>query len=317
MNIQDWNAKHIELLSKGEVDKAISVKQEYMPDKLYKYFNLQELRDKKLEGFAMDHVWICGVTNQNDVYDSVLHYDQHRVATHLIKEHFTDFTKRLTDQESFSEIELALIKNADDPMEAFAHCMIQKYPAKAESIVAMMVPLRKIMKENEDGILQAFIEKVRNSIKISCFTEVHDAPDLWDRYGRGHTGYCLEYNFKELLPGDLRNRCMHPVTYLDHRFDVTRFMVGEEDALSLMGMIASLHKGTRWAVEKEWRLIIPGGMMEADTNFMMPSPKAVYLGKNTNEEDSEQIMAIAAMKKIPVYRMETSLTSLEMVARPL
>lgn len=313
MEAQDWKEKHIQLLSNGDVDGAIRLKQRHMPDKLYKYFNLDKFRKEKLEGLVMNYVWISGVRNQNDVYDSVVYYDQAKVSRNITRQNFDELAKRITDQASFSAEELQIIKDANDPMEALAENLIEKHPEQAERIRIVMVYLREYMKEHEDAALMMFNERARSSLSITCFSECYDSPSMWERYAGSHQGYCVEYNFAELPIADHRKRCMNPVSYSDQRFDATAFMTGDVQAVSLMAMIASLHKGMGWLPEREWRLVIPGGMVASDTNYMMPAAKAIYLGMSIAEADLQEIVSIASAKKIPVYKMETSLNSLRMI----
>lgn len=317
MKSTNWKADHINLITTGDVEGAIKLKAKHMPDRLFKYFSLDKFRKEKLEGLAMDYVWLSSVVNQNDVYDSVMYYDRRKVSRHVIHQNFEEFVRRVTEKEPFSAEELELIKNADDPMAELTECLIEKHPEQEQRIRLAVSLMSQVTKELEDVALKRFNDTIRSSLRITCFSESHDSPSMWERYAGNHSGYCVEYNFPEQGITDLRNRCMNPVTYNDQRFDATPFVTQGAGTVILMAMVASLHKGTTWAAEKEWRLVIPGGLVAADTNYMMPTPTAIFLGMNIDEKNKTAIAAIATMKKIPVYRMETSLDSLQMVAQPL
>ena len=107
---------------------------------------------------------------------------------------------------------------------------------------------------------------------------------MWGHYADSHTGFCIEYNFAEVLKwcekecknilcckSFMLNYPIAPVIYSDTRFDATKYMqvilqdyaskrIGcsmkefyYPDVLTITKSI--LTKSIDWSYEKEWRLV--------------------------------------------------------------
>jgi len=81
-------------------------------------------------------------------------------------------------------------------------------------------------------------------------------------------------------------------------------------ASGLIALISCLHKKNEWAYEKEWRLAIPGWLMDKDSNYLVPKATGIYLGMKMNEADVESVTSIATAKQISLYKARSELDTI-------
>ena len=117
---------------------------------------------------------------------------------------------------------------------------------------------------------------------------------------------------------------INPVIYHQDFFDATEYyrstLTGNtKDFNNLFGMYPTISKGTEWAYEKEWRVIIPYGP-NAPRDFRqlsMPTPTRILLGARISEDNSDKILEIAKSKRIAVHRMLMSKERFSLYSEPI
>ncbi|RQD73628.1 MAG: DUF2971 domain-containing protein [Candidatus Syntrophonatronum acetioxidans] len=164
------------------------------------------------------------------------------------------------------------------------------------------------LKEMYEPILNAF----QDGYLIVCFSEVKDSLLMWSHYAKAHTGFCIEYNFKELGPKIPLTRMLMPVIYTDDLFDATQYVLNPiikgHRYNNLFGIYTSISKGKEWEYESEWRTIFPLGPDADDEQrfIKVPTPKALYVGYKANLQDINSLKKMAISKNIPLYQMTLS-----------
>ena len=51
---------------------------------------------------------------------------------------------------------------------------------------------------------------IKDAVRVVCLSEVYDSMLMWSHYAQNHTGFCIEYDFKE---SDMLYKHLYPVIY--------------------------------------------------------------------------------------------------------
>jgi len=300
-----WIKQFIHLYKHKTIKEAFALKALHIPERLFKYRAISEY---SLLNLKENTVWMCNPNLMNDPYDSGLCFNSDSLSQKMIKSNPDTFIKETGIKEYLSNQQIEQIIQANDSQE-IANIIKTAYPSDVDLIDQAYKILNEYFNDHHIKILKEFNVTVKNSLKICSFSERNDSILMWSHYTNQHTGFCIEYNFHQLIE-DIRNRSIYPVYYSNELFDATDFL--SETNNIYYPIIASLYKAEEWSYEKEWRLIIAGGIMEEDQNWQMPKAKAVYLGSRIKDEDKNKIIAIAKETKLEVFQMKLAASSFKL-----
>lgn len=59
----------------------------------------------------------------------------------------------------------------------------------------------------------------KDAVRVVCLSEVYDSMLMWSHYAQNHTGFCIEYDFKE---SDMLCKQLYPVIYTKDRYAVSK-----------------------------------------------------------------------------------------------
>lgn len=148
----------------------------------------------------------------------------------------------------------------------------------------------------------------RKKIGICSLAETNNIDYMWKNYAQESSGYCIEYDLNdyELVKNIL------PVIYQDERetniiVQFTGTMLGLLICAISKGSIPAdashfirlfLTKYKKWEYQNEWRYI-----GSANDKPKAPKVKTIYLGKNVTAENEIEMRKYAALKSIPVIKL--------------
>jgi hypothetical protein len=154
----------------------------------------------------------------------------------------------------------------------------------------------------------------RDSLRVTCFSEVNDSILMWSHYAANHKGFCIEYDFtntnKTYYTGPL-----NPVIYTDKLFDLTEYF--KSSSLGKLFEFCSIVKSKEWQYEKEWRWLLNFSKGHEEHILKAPIPNSIYLGVNTTDENKDLILNIAKAKGIPVHQMEKKPFEFKLISNKL
>lgn len=147
--------------------------------------------------------------------------------------------------------------------------------------------------------------KAKEKMGICSLSQINNSTDMWQNYTNNSTGYCVEYdmeNYKEL-------DSIFPVVYNDNRntdvfenimrlFIATMVSTFSTCAINMDKSSYArifLTKDTIWSYQKEWRLI-----GEANQKIKAPKVNAIYLGKNIEEKNKQNMLEFCKKQNIVV-----------------
>lgn len=232
----------------------------------------------------------------NDPFDSGLGLLEEQLLSYLLNENFEELTHKAGFDKFFNNAEMEDIRNSPNIMNRMIELVRIKYPDYSQKIDATLPFLKEFQSTYFAQIQQKFISTLQSSVKISCFSESVDSILMWPHYADSHKGICIEYNYGSLEPGDLRRRLLYPVIYSEELFDATTLLTDQKINAPLIALLAAIHKSPHWSYEKEWRLIIPSGIIQDDSLFSAAPVSAIYLGTRISDGDKELIRALQAKK---------------------
>ena len=150
----------------------------------------------------------------------------------------------------------------------------------------------------------------RDKIGICSLGESADNEDLWDRYGKKHTGYCIEYETGDLF----KRQVLLPVIYEEERqtnicLAIVNVFIGQlvmtfsnkqipVDISQYLRLFVTKYK--EWENQNEWRVV--GNAFDKPT---APKVKKIVIGLLASQEDKTKMIRFCEEHTIP-YTIENA-----------
>lgn len=165
----------------------------------------------------------------------------------------------------------------------------------------------KIYLKERPEIFQEYLNKITfetydNMLGIISFSFIWDNVLLWSHYADNHNGFCIGFNRDKLE--DLFY-CGGSVEYTNDFPLLDPIQADRKEFIKYQAYI----KAKDWEYEKEYRLI---RIIESDLESKSESERKIYilndffseiiLGYNFPATEENEVLKIAKIKKIPVYR---------------
>lgn len=311
MNKETWIDEYVKLytmdgrsLSKDNIEKAKSLKFKHMPERFYKYRSFDEQRCS-IKNLKEDTIWMTTPNKYNDPYDCALRIGFTKNQINDVKREIIDNFKKNRKLKLTSEEESKL--NDIDDLDEFRLALMKKdliYSGEQYDIYKANDAMSDALNREFDIINEKLRDDFQRSTLSCSFSEVNDSILMWSHYSNKHTGFCIEYDFKQLGVQNEFTRMLLPIIYTKELFDMTPFIKDKEAFNCLMSSYVSMNKSTEWQYEKEWRYSIPWGPGAEPFAKGVPTPTAVYLGVKISSENEKEIIKIAHEKSITVYKMK-------------
>jgi len=279
-----------------DIENAYLLKYKNLPYSLFKY---REVNKLSINNLLNDSVWLSNPIEFNDPYDSSFTYNFALFGVKSFNKNVDNFLSNSSRSE-FSKKEIQRIKQSKDSFQEINS--IIRESAKPEERINLDKIEELLLDKMQKDLYQDFNIQIKNSLRVCSFSTINNSLLMWSHYAKNHTGFCIEYDIGSLKYDSLQ-RQLYPIIYTDILFDTTKYHnVDLKDKNNLYMMLSALYKSKEWQYEKEWRLIIHGGVNIE--NHPMPKPKAIYLGSQINNDNKEELIKIAKYKNISIFQME-------------
>jgi len=283
-----------------DIESAYILKYKNLPYSLFKY---REVNKFSINNLLNDSVWLSNPTDFNDPYDSSFTYDFTSYGIKSLNKNIDDFLLHHNAAE-FTKQEIKRIKDSEDSFQEM-NLVIRENATSEEKIILDKIEKVLLVKMQKE-LYQDFNLQIKSSFRICSFSTINTSLLMWSHYAKNHTGFCIEYDTGSLKYNSLQ-RQLYPIIYTDNLFNTTKYQnIDLPDRNNLHLMLSALYKSIEWKYEKEWRLIIHGGINIE--NHIMPRPKAIYLGSQINNDNKLKLIKIATYKNIPIFQMELDST---------
>lgn len=309
--------QHLKQSTLGEpyFEKAIAFKQQYLPERIYKYRGDTSNARKNL---ASSTIWLASPESYNDPYDCFLQFSATSMASAFERGLIDAFATGYKLEVPLEKINEA--KQSLTPLQTFIQTIGSEgkagsSPQHVAKILAEVVP-------NYIKTTVEFLQLVRTIAKICSFSAVHDSILMWIHYAKDHQGFCIEYDLKKFGPGDPFLRNLYPVTYSHDLVDLTswaeKLVTGKaEDLTPGFLLLGVLQKFEGWEYEQEWRYVFFQEEPTSKRDRPMPQPSRVFLGSKATPATTKELCSICEGKNIPVWQMRMSSEKYELLADPI
>ncbi len=290
----DWKTefrKNFFSLDEEKRKKALELKNQHIPNKLYCYLHFSEHFWENLKcltdtGNICHAVRMSHPTSFNDPYDTWLRPDAsslfRKSIAHSLKQEIREVLDRHTGNKTLEDEVNKLIEiyaeNGRITMDDFAHDVFTQ--------------------EIIDEVTKIFLTKGEEKWEfifnygVKCFSERWDSLLMWGHYGHSHTGVCFEYDMTQIPEDSIIRKWLYPVYYAEKMESIfpDDTDVSDSKLPSLMFVERCITKSDEWEYEKEWRLI-----RERYAGKLHPFPiypTRIYLGTQISREFSENSLKI-------------------------
>jgi len=306
-----WRKRFVRLIfpytaRRLRIEEAFLLKDQYIPDKLYKYRSFTENHLSALEEGVL---WMSAPERFNDPYDTAIYFDTSNFPTEdvTVERFLAESQKELINAEAGNQWHPRRVENATSEkqwLEKTLNELLQGEPQAVRD--AMIEAIRNHREEVNREIVERFTAKMRTGFGVLSLTETPLSGLMWSHYSDSHRGFCIEYDFSALPYTDLRRRLCFPAFYRRKLTDATRYMAWKdpEQFNNLFGQFLCLLKSDEWAYEKEWRIVHTIGPSHANTKIGMPRPTAIILGCQVKPDDAENMAALCGRLGIPLRRVQ-------------
>lgn len=291
------------------INEAAALKHQHMPNAFFRYRRFSDYSEKNL---INQQERLSYPIEFNDPFDAIfkINYDDLSNELFLLRNIEKMIIPLQEAGVTFSKQQIDEILNSSEPFHSFVKYIVQfdsNLVGYEEVFATTMVEFyRKQIKD----LLQTFRTTFQTGYLVMCLSEKKDNNLMWSHYAENHTGFCVEYNYKELGPNNPQTRTILPCIYTNIMFDATEYIkraLTEDPGQfnNLFGLYPTITKSPEWAYEQEWRLIFPLGPGATDDQRMIntPLPKAIYAGARASEENIRKLHELAMIRKIPLYQM--------------
>lgn len=160
------------------------------------------------------------------------------------------------------------------------------------------------------GSLRKALSSFRSDLGISCFCESNDSMLMWAHYASNHKGICVEYELMR-FNSELSFTPV-PVIYSDQRPCLEKMDLDNPGKDLLRFFIDVLTtKATKWAYEKEWRIIRDSSACgaawdDAKKGALLPSikPSSIILGCDASDDFADIVKKYCEGNKVNLFQME-------------
>lgn len=284
---------------------------ELKPERLFRY---REFDDNTFEALQKNLITSSKPKYFNDPYDSLLYVDKSIILNEIKDprnrwkmQRWLEFNPQLTS---------LFTKKQKEYIKALLTGSERKYLLR---IKKSSDQLEKSLNISVTNCIQ-YIKEFQN---IACLSETQTSPTMWAHYAKSHTGFVVEYDFKNYNSPciNCHKKCTYqhyellfPVIYSDERFDAKNYVasfwsqqvlgnskveifIPKDDELALYKVL--LYKSTDWQYEKEWRII---SQCSTFPNIIQ-KPIAIYLGVNIEKDNKQKLIDFAKKNNIETYEM--------------
>jgi hypothetical protein len=143
-------------------------------------------------------------------------------------------------------------------------------------------------------VIKEMIYQCRQEVGLACFATSNASDVMWDRYGGGGNGVCIEVE----VPNEFLHNDLHPVQYpLSKRLHIDQILASYGDTASAETVysVALLSKPQSWAPEEEVRFISKRQNVSVNLNDSKIS--RIVLGTGLAGDMTARIEALA--KSLP------------------
>lgn len=308
----DWQSEFLRLFmsdTKEDHSAALTLKQEHIPEKLYRYRPLSSA-PYIIDEICTGEIYLANPNELNDPFDSCSLLKSEQPSYY-----FTDQDSfRNSLQSHFSDEFLSQVFRSEDWYNELMWLVAKESMPPEKQELAVNALVQAVMKQLLD-VNKSFNHIIHDTSRLACFTTKSDNLPMWNHYAQSHTGVCLEYEPKIVDNVYIINR-LFPVYYTDVLPDMLERSLGRGKLEFSILDYFLIHKLKDWAYENEWRLIynvgswyfsyekVPKEFWTQGKKIKFIQPSRVLLGAKINKAYEKLIRDACGHYNIEVAKMQ-------------
>lgn len=309
-----WQEDFLKLYTSNEVSdygKALDLKLENIPEKLYRYRPISDdnIRKYRFGEIVRGELRMSHPKELNDPFEacsqlgSTNPFDYISNKKELYAKQFAGTISEDKHHEIFSS------DNWFDLLTTF----VAKETAKQNDVEKNKNALEKTTLFGMEMINAHLSDVARKIVRFACFSTTATNLPMWNHYTNGHQGICLEYD-TATITNIYHKNMLFPVQYVDKLPDVVSLMLqGTHPRFGLFEYMA-MHKLKDWRYENEWRLIhdvgswhysfeeVPDNFYNNGKTIQFIRPSKIIMGIQISDSHKAEIERIAAIVNVPVIQ---------------
>ena len=299
-----WREEYEELMfgpsrTEKTISRAVEIKNEHMPELLFKY---RQCSENSFDALERDYLFSSQPSEFNDIFEGAIEISSADAKSNLYQKTYKRLRNtypQLIDTPTYSYQDL--MKNIAISLDGSYQDIEQNHP-----LFPVMETLGHMTEQKHSEVIKSIQRYARNMYNICCFSDSYDNETMWAYYADSHKGFCVGYDIKGLnndmteltLPVLYKKDCSLCVDDLDE--------LNSSDCMHMLTV-----KTQKWNHEREWRTFFKATPPKNREN--MPCAKVVYLGANIFSEHEQKLKIICEQKKIKVYKMHLQIAEHRLV----
>lgn len=166
----------------------------------------------------------------------------------------------------------------------------------------------------EDGVICDLNEtlyytvKLREMLKLTCFSELNNIDLMWSHYAQSHKGFCLEFEVDEaeecsteghlfFLSSDVSGYAFRKVRYADALPELAHYEGDSKDHKVERVLQCLSTKSMRWSYECEYRYIFHANKTTEFISYNSKLLTAIIVGAKAEQDDIINLTGFIDKKK--------------------
>jgi len=291
------------------LDEALQIKQQHIPDKVYKY---REINEYSLDNLKNDTIWLNTPENFNDPFDSVFNLSEEYLKRSLNMRFLEKLIAYHGLKKAVSNRQLQLARESSEPLETLAECISKSRKFNTNNpaqIISLQKPISRVSSASS-SLANGKWNEIQSWIQLmyTCsFSTVPDSILMWSHYADNHKGICIEYDLNGVGADHPFRKCIFPVIYSDKPYNLNPWIekLVAEDTNEFNPdwlVLGLLHKYCKWRYEKEWRVVpnivtkISGGV------WPVPAPSKFFLVATRRKKQKRKFVKSSMFAKRKVLQ---------------
>lgn len=309
----DWKKEFMCLYTSDvttDFRKALELKREHIPTKLYRYRALSDESMKyRFDEIVNGSLYLSHPKELNDPFEGCSHLGSSNPSDYMLgwknncAKSFAEVIPAQKHKEVFS---------SEDWFDALVS-YVAETTSKLGEVEKNKDALAKTTLFGMEELNAHLNETIRKIVRIACFSTTATNLPMWNHYTDGHKGICLEYD-TGAITNIYQKNMLFPVCYVDKLPDVVSMMLcNTHPKFNLFEYIA-MHKLSDWSYEHEWRLMhdigswyysaddVPDVFFAGGKSIRFIRPSRIIMGLQISDSHRTEIEKMATLAGIPLVQ---------------
>jgi len=306
-------------LKETDFDLYINILKDILPKYVYRYC---EHNNQNIDLIINNQISLSNPQSFNDPFDSLSYTIDPQIRSHkkvfdyMIRDLFANSNDKVVKELLDNILEQNILSQNISYNEKYA--ILKK---ERDRIEKKYTEIEIISVYNSTSLLYRFygfsnklITDFVSDSAVACFSENRNNFLMWAHYGKGHSGFCIEYSTEDIINRIHKNRLFFfvPVIYDHEIYSDSSYPISGKTMAYLWNLPQFMFKHPMWEYENEWRTVVFNKKNKIIDSYDI---KSITLGYNfsvynkyvSNKSDHDEKSQIDAYIKLMKYAKENEI----------